>query len=773
MPQAPEYITVTNAAGSPVAFLSPEADGITDCQIDRQLNGACDLNFKLPLTSAKTGELLPERLISAGSRVFLLMAPSCIRKVREGRKVWFEVSAPERWVELAKAYVTVHNDVELTPPWGTVSILASDLGQGGYSAGSAGSALYRLLSGSGWAVGTVDVVGTYDLETERQNLLENIQQVQKLWDGYLDWDSANKTVSLRDETSWQPGSGVQIRYAKNLKGVEREVDADLTTRLYVFGQDDLTIASVNAGSLYLTDTHYTATVYEGIYRNQEIDDPSQLKAKALKVLAELSEPRVAYRVNLVDLSALPEYAHEEFGAGDVVRVIDPEMNIVGNVRVIRHRYDVFQPWKATVDLGKPAESLEAMIASGRRAGDFVERVLKPNPSTSSLLKGFVNTFMTTINSANGKLVWSDAALDAIEVDGLGVETGKRVRITPGGIGISTDFGVTFATALTGQGILANRIIVSDLYALASDDGYTKVKGDGLHVFDALAQERVHVGRWLIGAVEHYGIRIFANDGTVLLDDRGSLQTWERGFPDNVDATHPHRIKFYLPPETLDIKKVLLRFSLEAFRAYETGAASADLGTVSISTSTTAAGGGSTTGPSSITTTGPSLTTTSGPSSTSVTSENLHQHTFGDAPTDSADGTVGLHTHHMPIDTTWATGSHSHGMDHTHEIPSHTHNLDHYHSVSSHIHDMSHSHTIGSHSHAMVFGIYEGAAATGITVKINGVDRTAVLGGPFTADQLNLNIAAYVTVGATNVVELGASGLGRIDASVFLQVLMGT
>ena len=35
----PEYITIKTAAGATAAFLSPEADGLKDAVIDRELNG--------------------------------------------------------------------------------------------------------------------------------------------------------------------------------------------------------------------------------------------------------------------------------------------------------------------------------------------------------------------------------------------------------------------------------------------------------------------------------------------------------------------------------------------------------------------------------------------------------------------------------------------------------------------------------------------------------------------------------------------------------------
>jgi len=402
--------------------------------------------------------------------------------------------------------------------------------------------------------------------------------------------------------------------------------------------------------------------------------------------------------------------------------------------------------------------------------------LKPNPSIGNMLKGFVNTFATTINSANGKLVWDDSMLQAIEIDAGGAETGKRVRITPGGIGISVDGGQTYVTAMTGQGILANTIICNALYALATEDGFTKLTGSGLEVWDnqATPKKRLHAGQYQTGK---FGLELRDKTGdTVILDEDGILQTWQEGRADNVDSTHPLVLNVYLPAETKSIKKALLRFRLQAFRAYETGAAS---------------GGGSTSGPSSASTTISAdeniEVTTYLPLYTYVDVDTT-KYSYADADThdhDGSTGSVGTHNHGIPDGTVLvkdgggtvtfsASGSHSHsisvfsGSSHLHMVYDHGHSF----TPNGHSHGMDHTHTTPNHTHGLVFGIYTSTSATGVTVKINGTDRTAALGGPFNTDQINLNIGTYLTIGQWNTVELGSSQLGRIDATIFIQAMMG-
>ncbi|MCL6561094.1 MAG: phage tail protein, partial [Firmicutes bacterium] len=354
----PEYITIKTAAGATAAYLSPEADGLKDAIMERELNGKSTLTFSLPILpgGADVPALTVKGVmptvdvpnpndkwqyitdqyriyapdITGQMREFVVQNPDAIEKERDGKKLWGKVTAHESWVKLGKDYVDpgISNDPQTPdpPPLAVIIISGgSDLSGGRYPVGSAAHALYAILQGTGWSVGTVDVEGTHDLETEKISVLENINKIQEIWGGYLVWDSINKTVSLRSEAAWAPYTGYQVRYAKNLKGITRTSDFDIITKLYPFGENDLNIGSVNSGQIYLENHSYTDEVLEGIWVNQDIADPTELKTEAEKYLAKVCKPRHNYRVKQVDLRLLSGYQHEDFDLGHLVDVIDEEL----------------------------------------------------------------------------------------------------------------------------------------------------------------------------------------------------------------------------------------------------------------------------------------------------------------------------------------------------------------------------------------------------------------------------------------------------------------
>jgi hypothetical protein len=118
------------------------------------------------------------------------------------------------------------------------------------------------------------------------------------------------------------------------------------------------------------------------------------------------------------------------------------------------------------------------------------------------------------------------------------------------------------------------------------------------------------------------------------------------------------------------------------------------------------------------------------------------------------------------------------QEHYHEVnlPSHSHSVSGQTTTSA----TSHSHSVSNHTHALVYGIYEATlpSVKQIRVFINGVDRTSALGGPWDANELNLDITQFLQtqfltpVQQNNQIELrvGAAG-ARFDVEVTVRSII--
>jgi hypothetical protein len=300
---------------------------------------------------------------------------------------------------------------------------------------------------------------------------------------------------------------------------------------------------------------------------------------------------------------------------------------------------------------------------------------------------------------------------------------------------------------TGDGFIADRINTGTLYASLVKivtDSALYLDGGGLHVVDPEGRERVRLGEYVAGK---YGLRLRNKAGdTTILDEDGIIQTDTIQLADNVDASHPLILKFYISPGVLSIKEVKLAFSLEPFRAYSKGAAAGGG-----SATTTSSGGGT------------STTTASGGGTSRSTSSG------GGRTATSGIQSVGS----TLVDYTGVASGHSHGIySHTHaiEIPDHSHDFyvpDHSHSLNIPSH--SHSVNIPEHTHAIEYGIYEGTKAQGVTIRVNGVLRD---GSGYNDDRNNIDLTQWITGPGWHTIELTSTQLGRINASLFTKTFVG-
>jgi len=346
--------------------------------------------------------------------------------------------------------------------------------------------------------------------------------------------------------------------------------------------------------------------------------------------------------------------------------------------------------------------------------------------------------------------------------------------------------------ISADGITANKItsgqILTHLVQVSDENGHVKFTGEGIKVFDALANLRVHLGQY---EQDEFGFMVKDDQGASIIDARGVMQSWQEGRTDNVDGSNDLSLFIYIPPETREIKKCVLRMRLLNFRSYSW--VSASDGSYSSSTPsggghTTPSGGGHSSSSEAETVI---LDSDASKTETSQTSNLWDQYAIN---IPSAVSNNPNHDHGIPNNTGiedvdgnthWfsASGSHSHALtsDHRHDvdIPSHNHGVstgghshymyDHSHQVSNH----SHGFSVPNHTHNIQHGIYTGGSPGSVGVIINGTNRTSALGGSWSSNQNNIDITDYMIVNHWNEIRLTSNQLGRIDATVFIQAMINT
>lgn len=381
---------------TPAASNSDKKNLMVSPTIDITSNGDSTLSFQMFVASEKWQAIKdPQNLYYCNGRVYTAMNEQSY--VYSGPIV--NVTLVETWYLLAYKYVKAHNvntEVEALDDH-TVKILPKTdkkykLTVNGVQyddsevkdsrgvvmpRGSAGYALWAILKGSGWSLGVCDVLpdgfdaendyGTFNVETDMKDVLYNIQYVQQLYGGILDWDSENKVLNLRDErkdgTDFNTWKGYAIRKGKNLSDYPTITwDNNIITRLYPLGNGNLNIKKVNDNKGYVDNFSYTTDVYESYLQNSNIYDTNDeggqktLKFWGEQQLEKYCRPRKSISYTIVDSRAVSTQRHENFDVNHIVKAYYQDTESGAEVfeflRVQHLSYNWFFPSSdSTVEVG--------------------------------------------------------------------------------------------------------------------------------------------------------------------------------------------------------------------------------------------------------------------------------------------------------------------------------------------------------------------------------------------------------------------------------------
>lgn len=257
--------------------------------------------------------------------------------------------------------------------------------------GSAGYAMWAILKDSGWSLGICDVIATgfdtsidygcFNIESDMKDILYNVQYVQELYGGILDWDSKNKVLNYRAENyedyeaysdGFNDWTGYEFRSGKNMTDQpDITVDNNITTKGYLIGYGNLNVKNVNGGKSYVEDYSYTDSVYEGyleqslIYDTNDEGGQRQLLYWGKKEIKKRSRPRKTISANVTDIRTTSGYEHEVFDINNVVRIYyrdtETDQEIYEDQRIILWEYNAFALYDCTVEMGDKTQNLSQLF----------------------------------------------------------------------------------------------------------------------------------------------------------------------------------------------------------------------------------------------------------------------------------------------------------------------------------------------------------------------------------------------------------------------------
>ncbi len=255
----------------------------------------------------------------------------------------------------------------------------------------AGTAMSYALQNTAWDIGIIEINTTKSFEGDADNPLALLQLIADVYNGELVFHSVEKIVDLVKQTGGD--NGMVFHFKKNMKSIERTVSTtSLITRLYAFGKDGMTFASVNGGLSYVEDFSYTDEVLIGSLDCGNFTSADDMLSYAKMRVADYCKPNYSYRLSVLYLQNLAGHGHEVYGLGDTVRVVDEELKLDIRTRIVRMEKDILEPWNTVVELSTTIGTLSFDKDSAQDAID-------------SVVKSFVapRLVQATIDTVNGEV----------------------------------------------------------------------------------------------------------------------------------------------------------------------------------------------------------------------------------------------------------------------------------------------------------------------------------------------------------------------------------
>jgi hypothetical protein len=205
-----------------------------------------------------------------------------------------------------------------------------------------------------------------DIQADGETIAEVLLNLRDILGGYIEVDNDRQLNWYEDIGE---DKGQQIRYKKNLLGMEREIYWNaLANRIYAYGRTTegykIRLSEILAVD-YVEDVP-SQTAWGGIFPQTfiafDITEADTLLAYAEQRLDELKNPPLSYHIDSVDLALQEGFDFEKLQLGSIVRVIDEGLNINVEARVVKiHHPDLENPLKMEVEIATVVRDITKTI----------------------------------------------------------------------------------------------------------------------------------------------------------------------------------------------------------------------------------------------------------------------------------------------------------------------------------------------------------------------------------------------------------------------------
>lgn len=223
---------------------------------------------------------------------------------------------------------------------------------------------------------------------------------------YFEWSIKKKTVKVYLQSEAE-NTGEYLTDQLNLRKLSMQGDSlSLITRLYAYGKDGLSFASINNGNEYVDNTDYADKVVCGWWIDERYTVTSELLAATKEKIKTLSYPVRAYECDVVDLAKLnPKYSFLHFKLHKAVMLLDREHGIKVQHRIVRYKEYPYEPDRNVVTLSSVPQKISTRVnnlaSSLEENKNLTNAYQKASVALSELISNSLGVYYTEIKDETG------------------------------------------------------------------------------------------------------------------------------------------------------------------------------------------------------------------------------------------------------------------------------------------------------------------------------------------------------------------------------------
>lgn len=243
-----------------------------------------------------------------------------------------------------------------------------------------------------------------------------------------EFNTKTKVITLIKPENSTDSTGVYFTDELNLTDLNfKGSSSSLVTRLYAYGKDGLSIASVNNGCEYIENHDYTDKVISSVWRDERYTNAQSLYDDAVVKLASMAQPEQSYTCKVIDLAkAQPEIYKDilSYSLYDVVTLIDRNRKRKQNFRIVEIKEYPAKPILNTVTLSSiPAKITGKLTTINNRITELNVQQLHDRTKVNEIKQDLDTTVLHVAES------WASSVNESLftqTAEGLFLEVNKVV-----------------------------------------------------------------------------------------------------------------------------------------------------------------------------------------------------------------------------------------------------------------------------------------------------------------------------------------------------------